>query len=60
MKTKKELQTGGVSTDQLIDIRDSDEFRNKAFWLNDSQHNWEIKKDRKGLLCLIPTKKNRL
>jgi hypothetical protein len=45
-----------ASTDQLIDVRDSDEFEKKAFWL-DGDYNWEIKKDRKGLLCLIPTKK---
>lgn len=42
---------------QLIDVRDSDEFGKKAFWLNDSDHNWEIKEDSKGMLCLIPTKK---
>ena len=44
------------TTDQLLDVRDSDEFVNKAFWLS-ADHNWKIKEDSKGLLCLIPTKK---
>ena len=31
-------------------------YKDKSFWLNDI-FNWEIKKDSKGKLCLIPTKK---
>jgi hypothetical protein len=30
------------TTDQLLDVRDSDEFGNKAFWLS-ADHNWKIK-----------------
>lgn len=41
----------------MIEIRNRYEYCDKAFWLNDVYFNWEIKKDSKGQLCLIPTKK---
>ena len=40
----------------FICVRNTREYRNKAFYLN-ADLNWEIKKDSEGLLCLIPTKK---
>jgi len=41
----------------MIEVRISSEYKDKAFWLN---HNyiWEIKKDSRGTLVLIPTPKN--
>jgi hypothetical protein len=45
------------ASDHMLDVRVSQEFKHKAFWLNDN-YTWEIKKDSKDLICLIPTKKN--
>lgn len=39
-----------------IQIRSESNFANKAFYLS-GNYNWEIKTDKQGLLCLIPTKK---
>lgn len=41
----------------MIEVRSFYEYENKAFWLNHN-YNWEIKKDSKGQLVLIPTPKN--
>ena len=41
--------------ESIIEVRNRGEYKDKSFWLNDI-FNWEIKKDSKGLLCLIPTK----
>lgn len=43
-------------TSIIIEVRNRMEYANKSFWL-DSKFDWEIKKDSKGQLCLIPTKK---
>lgn len=40
----------------MIEVRSFYEYKNKAFWLHD-YYNWEIKKDSKGKLVLIPTLK---
>jgi len=40
----------------MIEIRNRYEYCDKAFWLT-NRYDWEIKKDSKGQLCLIPTKK---
>lgn len=40
----------------MLEVRDSDEYKNKAFYLSDD-FNWEIKSDPIGVVCLIPTKK---
>jgi len=39
-----------------IQIRDSGEYKNKAFYL-DNDYNWEVKKDNENILCLILTRK---
>lgn len=44
------------SQQAMIEIRNRYEYCDKAFWLTNS-YDWEIKKDSKGQLCLIPTKK---
>jgi hypothetical protein len=41
----------------MIEVRISSEYKDKAFWLNHN-YNWEIKKDSRGVLVLIPTPKN--
>ncbi len=41
--------------ESIIEVRNRGEYKDKSLWLNDI-FNWEIKKDSKGLLCLIPTK----
>ena len=41
---------------KFIAVRNSDEYQNKAFYLNPI-YDWEIKKDAYGILCLTPTKK---
>ena len=41
----------------MIEVRISSEYKDKAFWLNHN-YNWEIKKDSRGELVLIPTPKN--
>jgi len=41
----------------MIEVRISREYKDKAFWLNHN-YNWEIKKDSRGVLVLIPTLKN--
>ena len=41
--------------ESIIEVRNRGEYKDKSFWLNDI-FNWEIKKDSKGKLCLIPTK----
>jgi hypothetical protein len=41
----------------MIEVRISREYKDKAFWLNHN-YNWEIKKDSRGVLVLIPTPKN--
>lgn len=38
-----------------IEIRTSGIYQNKGFFLNKT-HNWVIKRDDQGSLCLIPTK----
>lgn len=43
-------------TCNLMDVRDSNEYKNKAFYLLPDL-NWEIRTDSMGLICLIPTKK---
>lgn len=45
------------SSAAMIEVRISNEYKDKAFWLN-HLYNWEIKKDSKGQLVLIPTPKN--
>ena len=40
----------------IIGIIGTGDYAHKSFWLTD-RYNWEIKKDSKGQLCLIPTKK---
>lgn len=40
----------------LMEIRNSGEYKHKAFWLSDEYH-WEIKIDSDEDICLIPTKK---
>ena len=40
----------------IIGIIGTGDYAHKSFWLND-RYDWEIKKDSKGQLCLIPTKK---
>jgi hypothetical protein len=40
----------------LMEVRDSDEYKDKSFYLA-ADYTWEIKRDSKGLDCLIPTKK---
>ena len=42
--------------ESIIEVRNRGEYKDKSLWLNDI-FNWEIKKDSKGKLCLIPTKK---
>jgi hypothetical protein len=44
------------ASNSMLDVRDSDEYKNKAFYLLDD-FNWEIKRDPIGVVCLIPTKK---
>jgi hypothetical protein len=44
------------ASNNMLDVRDSDEYKNKAFYLLDD-FNWEIKRDPIGVVCLIPTKK---
>ncbi len=41
----------------MIEVRISYEYKDKAFWLNHN-YNWEIKRDSRGELVLIPTPKN--
>jgi hypothetical protein len=43
-------------TRKILDVRDSGEFDNKAFYLS-NLYDWEIKKDKEGLTVLIPTLK---
>jgi hypothetical protein len=45
------------SSSSMIEVRISYEYKDKAFWLNHN-YNWEIKKDSRGILVLIPTPKN--
>jgi hypothetical protein len=44
------------ASNNMLDVRDSDEYKNKAFYLS-GDFNWEIKSDPIGVVCLIPTKK---
>jgi hypothetical protein len=44
------------ASNNMLDVRDSDDYKNKAFYLLDD-FNWEIKRDPIGVVCLIPTKK---
>jgi hypothetical protein len=44
------------ASNNILEVRDSDEYKNKAFYLSDD-FNWEIKSDPIGVVCLIPTKK---
>jgi hypothetical protein len=46
----------GHEDNALIAVRSRGEYRDKAFYLN-SKFNWEIAKDREGLICLVPTRK---
>lgn len=46
----------GFINRNMIDIRISDKFKNKGYYLSDS-YNWEIITDDNGVLCLIPTKR---
>ena len=41
----------------LISIRNSVEYKDVAFWLNDEDYHWAFKRDSEDCLCLIPTKK---
>ena len=41
---------------ELIARRHYEEFEGKAFYLG-SEFNWELKKDSRDVLCLVPTKK---
>lgn len=41
----------------MIEVRITREYKDKAFWLNHN-YDWEIKKDSRGVLVLIPTSKN--
>lgn len=41
----------------MIEVRITREYKDKAFWLNHN-YDWEIKKDSRGVLVLIPTPKN--
>jgi hypothetical protein len=43
--------------DDLREVRTSGEYRNKAFYLNDVDYDWEMKKDSTGSTVLIPTKR---
>ena len=51
-----DLSDYNFSYNNILDIRGAGEYEKKSFWLSGS-YNWEIKKDSKGKLCLIPTKK---
>jgi hypothetical protein len=46
----------GHEDNTLIAVRSRGEYADKAFYLN-SKFNWEIVKDREGLMCLVPTRK---
>lgn len=48
----------GFCDDNFYIIRDREhgEYKRKSFLISE-QYNWEIKKDKLGQLCLIPTKK---
>ena len=46
----------GHEDNTLIAVRSRGEYRDTAFYLN-SKFNWEIAKDREGLMCLVPTRK---
>lgn len=50
----------GFRNNSFFQLRDAGEFRNKAFYLDDINYNWELKKDSYGKLVLIPTKKLRI
>jgi hypothetical protein len=50
------FKRNGADYNTLIAVRCGGEYSDKAFFLN-SKFNWEIAKDREGLMCLIPTRK---
>lgn len=41
----------------ILCTRQGGEYKSKAFFLNNTLYNWELKTDNEGSLCLIPTKK---
>ena len=45
----------GNSSSAMICIRTRDEYKNKAFFLN-NRYNWDIITDSDGQLCLVPTR----
>lgn len=49
-------KTKGRTID-LLRLKTLDEYAFKGFYLNDD-FNWEIKRDSKNVLCLIPTRKS--
>jgi hypothetical protein len=50
------FQDSGPERRGMIEIRESEEYQDRAFYLN-SQFNWKIQEDSEGHLCLIPTPK---
>lgn len=58
--TKCVVKNKGILTEDelfyMIRDREFGEYKNKSFLLS-PQHDWEIKEDKLGYLCLIPTKK---
>jgi len=49
------FQHDGSILSTLIAIRESQEYEDKAFYLNDL-FDWNLHRDSEGVLCLIPTK----
>lgn len=50
-------RAAGFLTCSFLQIRGSGEFKDKGFYL-DNDYNWEIVKDKEGMMCLVPTKKD--
>jgi len=48
----------GFMDNDFFQIRRHGEYAGRAFFLSNS-YNWELKKDKVGKLCLIPTKKDK-
>jgi hypothetical protein len=58
----KSVDLSNISDNKLrsmITVRLFEEFKDKAFCLSPI-YNWELKKDSRHILCLVPTKKDKL
>jgi hypothetical protein len=56
--SNEDARSAGFYDKNFLQVRKYDTYANKAFYLS-NHYNWELVEDETGMLCLIPTKKEK-